>query len=81
MRRATTFRPGGIAFWSVDRTSGEAHVVGYSAKDANVLVIAMGSIITEMDEANCSPTGRSEPPIGASYRREYMKRFPGKLRG
>jgi cell wall-associated NlpC family hydrolase len=75
------YRPGDIVFWSIDGTSGEAHVVGYSAKDSDVLVIAMGSIITEMDEANCAPTGSSEPPIGESYRRHYMKRVPGRLAG
>jgi hypothetical protein len=33
-----------------------------------------------MDVANCSPTGSSEPPLGQSYRRQYQKLFPGKLK-
>lgn len=44
------------------------------------LIVAMGTLFTEMPVENCTPTGTAEPPIGASYRREFMKRFPGKLK-
>jgi hypothetical protein len=67
-------------FWSVGTTSGEAHVVGYDAKDDRILIVAMGSIFTEIPVASCSPTGSSEPPLGQSYRRHYQKLFPGKLK-
>jgi len=67
-------------FWSIDRTAGEAMVIGYDAKDAGALIVAIGLQFTEIPEANCTSTGRGEPPIGASYRREYMKRFPSKLK-
>jgi hypothetical protein len=69
-----------LVFWSIDRTAGEAMVIGYLAADQSALVVAVGSQFTEMREASRRPTGRSEPPLGASYRREYMKRFPSKLR-
>jgi hypothetical protein len=77
---ATKFRPGDIVFWSIDRTAGEAMLIGYDANDANTLIVVVGSQLTEMPEANCSPTGRGERPIGESYRREYLKRFPGNLK-
>jgi hypothetical protein len=48
-------RPGDIVHWVVARTAGEAHVVGYDAKDERVLVVAMGSQFTELDVENCSP--------------------------
>jgi hypothetical protein len=72
-------RTGDIVFWLIDHTAGEA-IVGYDAKDENTLIVAVGSRITEIDESCCSPTGRSEPPIRASYRRTYMKLHLGKLR-
>jgi len=78
---ATTYRPGDIVFFSTDGVSGEAMVIGYSAEDKDALIVAIGSVFTELDVASCSPTGRSEPPPGASCRREYMKRFPKKLLG
>jgi len=56
-------------------------VIGYSAEDKDALIVAIGSMFTELDVANCSPTGRSGQPLGASCRREYMKRLPKKLLG
>jgi hypothetical protein len=69
-----------LVFWSIDRTAGEVMIIGYLAADLSALVMAGGSQFTEIPEASCSPTGRSEPPLGASHRREHMKRFPSKLR-
>src|SRR5215510_10908675 len=74
------YRPGDIVFWSIDRVSGEAMVIGHDAKDANTLVVLVGAQVTELNVANCSPTSINESRVGASYRREYMTRFPGKLK-
>jgi hypothetical protein len=73
------YNVGDIIFWSIDRTAGEAMVIGH-AKDAGALIITIGSQFTEVTEGNGTPTGCGWPPVGASYRREYMKRFPGKLK-
>jgi len=55
----------------VDRTAGEAMVIGYLAADQSALVVAVRSQFTEMPEASCSPTGRTAshrwaPAIGAN---------------
>jgi hypothetical protein len=49
---ATKYRRGDIIFWSIDRVSGEAMVIGYSAEDKDALIVAIGSQFTELDEAH-----------------------------
>jgi hypothetical protein len=61
-------------------TAGEAMVIGYDAKDVNMLIVAIGAQFTEVDAANCFPMGQSERPLGESARRHYMKLHPGKLK-
>jgi hypothetical protein len=55
-------------------------VIGYDAKDVNMLIVAIGAQFTEVDAANCFPMGQSERPLGESARRHYMKLHPGKLK-
>ena len=54
-------------------------VIGYDAKDADILIVAVGAEFTEMNTANCFPTGQSERPLRESARRHYMKLHPGRL--
>jgi hypothetical protein len=74
------YRTGDIMFWSIDRTSGEGIVIGYDAKDADILIVAVGAEFTKMNTAICLPTGQSERPLGESARRHYMKLHPGRLK-
>ena len=74
------YRPGDIVFWSIDHAAGEAIVIGYDAKDVNTLIVAIGAQFTEMDVANCFPTGQGERTLGESARRHYMKLHPGRLK-
>ena len=67
-------------FWSIRRTAGEAMVIGYGAKDADILIVVVGAEFTEMDTANCLPTGHSKRPLGERARRHYMKLHPGRLK-
>jgi hypothetical protein len=75
-----TYRPGDLVFFSIDRVSGEAMVIGYDAKHADTLIVAVGLQFTEIAVASCFPTGQGEPPLGESTRRHYMKLHPGKIK-
>jgi len=47
-----SYKPGDIASFAIDRVSGEAMVIENDAKDAKMLIIAIGTQFTELPAAN-----------------------------
>jgi len=80
--QAADYQIGDEVFFSFAGAAGEALFVGQSKDDPSALVLALpGGQVIEMPASACSPTGHIDPQLGHGYRREYMKRFPRKMKG
>ena len=60
--------------------AGEAFYIGHAIDSAAVLVLAKpGMPGTELDAADCHPTGRKDPKLGHQLRQAHRARSPRSL--
>ena len=76
----TSYKVGDVVFWRLGPTAGEGMFIGHLKRDTAVLVMVVQGSGVEIDAADCSPTGRGEPPLGAAERQAYLKLHPGSLK-
>ena len=63
-----TRSPSQLGIILLDHAGGKAMVVGYDAKERDVLIVAIGAQFTELDAAICWPTGRTKQTLDVAAR-------------
>lgn len=74
------YKVGDIVFFRIHDSGGEGMFIGRLKAHPDVLVLNVGKLFVEHDADCCSPTGRGFPAEGESWRRAYLKQYPGGLK-
>jgi hypothetical protein len=77
------YQIGDVVFGGTPTTAGEYTFIGHPKGDkaGKVLVLALSGQWFEVDAADCSPTGTSNPQRGREYRERYFRYHPHGLEG